>query len=64
MQPKNGKYLIGSYHTYDRYTSVLLITQFAMVFVESWIPFVLKAFDCRSVNGRIRVPFYSLQVMP
>ena len=30
---------------------VLLITQFAMVFVESWIPFVLKAFDCRS-RGR------------
>ena len=54
MQPKNGKYLIGSYHTYDRYTSVLLITQFAMVFVESWIPFVLKAFDCRS-RGRVFV---------
>lgn len=32
----------------DRYTSALLTTQFAMVFVESCIPFVLKALDCRS----------------
>ena len=38
----------------ERYSSALFITQFAMVFVESWIPFVLKAFACRS-RGRALV---------